>query len=230
MSHNPFAVAESVTGGSDQLRLLIEVSEAIANHRDLRTLFHDLARRLPSLVRFEFIALFLYDPQKNVMTTHTLAGVDGDLIAPGLDVPVDASFSGLAFRTQQPVVIRSHTEALRYPTAASLVQQLGVESFCMIPLTTSMRPLGAMAFGTARPYAIDSPDLEFLDLLVKQVAVAVDNVLHEESATAVQAQLAEERDRLRLLLEVSESIWAPRKLNDFFRDHAARRPQGVHID
>jgi formate hydrogenlyase transcriptional activator len=230
MSDNSSAVAESVIGGSDQLRLLIEVSEAIANHRDLRTLFHDLARRLPGLVRFEFIALFLHDPKKNVMTTHTLAGIEGDLIAPGLEVPVDASFSGLAFSRQEPVVIRSQSEALRYPTAAKLVRHLGVESFCMIPLTTSVRPLGAMAFGTQRPYAIDDPDLAFLDLVAKQVAVAVDNVLHEESATAVQAQLAQERDRLRLLLEVSESIASLRNLDELFRDLAARLPRVVEFD
>ena len=230
MSDNAFAVGESVTGGSDQLRLLIEVSEAIANHRDLSTLFRDLARRLPALVRFELIALFLHDAEKNVMTTHSLAGVDGDVIPPGLEVPVGASFSGLAFTTQKPVVIRSQREALRFPTAASMVRQLGVESFCMIPLTTSMRPLGTMAFGTARPYAIDAPDLEFLDLVVKQVAVAVDNVLHDQSATAIQAQLAQERDRLRLLLEVSESIVAHRNLNDLFRDLAQRLPRVIAFD
>ena len=230
MSNDSLAAAESVTRGSDQLRLLIEVSEAIANHRDLRTLFRDLAKRLPALVRFELIALFLHDPAKNVMTAHTLAGVDGDLLPPGLEVPVDASFSGMAFTTQKPVIIRSQTEARRFPTAASMVRQLGVESFCMIPLTTIMRPLGAMAFGTARPYAIDTPDLEFLDLVVKQVAVAVDNVLHEESAVSVQAQLAQERDRLRLLLEVSESIASHRNLSDLFRDLAVRLPRVVPFD
>ena len=105
-----------------------------------------------------------------------LGGVDGDRIPPGLEVPVTASFSGLALTTQQPVIVRSQEEALRFPTAASLVQALGVESFCMLPLTTTVRPLGAMGFGTARRHAIDDSDLEFLDLVVKQVAVAVDNV------------------------------------------------------
>jgi formate hydrogenlyase transcriptional activator len=230
MSNDSLAVVESATRGSDQLRLLIEVSEAIANHRNLRTLFRDLAKRLPALVRFELIALFLHDPAKNVMTVHSLAGVDGDRIPPGLEVPVEASFSGLAFTTQAPVIIRSHAEAQRFSAAASMVKQLGVESFCMIPLTTSMRPLGAMGFGTARPHAIDTPDLEFLDLVVKQVAVAVDNVLHDESATAVRAQLSEERDHLRLLLEVSESIASHRNLNDLFRDLAVRLPRVVPFD
>jgi formate hydrogenlyase transcriptional activator len=230
MSNDSLADAESVTRGSDQLRPLIEVSEAIANHRDLRSLFRDLAKRLPALVPFELIALFLHDADKNVMTVHTLAGIDGDRIRPGLEVPVEASFSGVAFTTQKPVIIRSQAEALRFPTSGSLAQQLGVESFCMIPLTTIVRPLGAMAFGTARRNAISESDLEFLDLLVKQVAVAVDNVLHDESARAVQAELSQERDRLRLLLEVSESIASHRNLHDLFHDLAERLPRVVPFD
>ena len=90
-----------------QLRLLMQVSEAIATHRDLTTLFRDLARRLPAIVPFELIALFLHDPDKNVMRVHMLGGADGDRIPPGLEVPVDASFSGLAFTTQQPVIVRT---------------------------------------------------------------------------------------------------------------------------
>ncbi len=230
MHNNSFAVAESLTRSSDQLRLLIEVSEAIATHRDLTTLFRDLAKRLPAIVPFELIALFLHDPEKNVMRVHMLGGVDGDRIPPGLEVPVEASFSGLAFTKQEPVVVGSQAEARRFPAAASLVQGLGVESFCMLPLTTIVRPIGAMGFGTARRHAISESDLEFLALVVKQVAVAVDNVLHDESDRAVQAQLSQERDRLRMLLQVSESIASHRNLDGLFRDLAERLPPVVPFD
>ena len=77
------------TRNSDQLRLLIEVSEAVATHRDLTALFRDLAKRLPAIVRFEFIALFLHDPEKNVMRVDTLGTSDADSIPPGLELPVD---------------------------------------------------------------------------------------------------------------------------------------------
>ena len=50
MHNNSLAVAESPARSSDQLRLLIGVSEAIARHRDLTTLFRDLAGQLPSIV------------------------------------------------------------------------------------------------------------------------------------------------------------------------------------
>src|SRR5208337_4879566 len=40
-----------------QLEALLEVSEAIAQQRDLPALFHDLAERLHSVVDFDFLTL-----------------------------------------------------------------------------------------------------------------------------------------------------------------------------
>ena len=216
MHNNSLAVAESPARSGDQLRLLIGVSEAIATHRDLTTLFRDLARQLPSIVPFELIALFLHDPERNVMRVHMLGGADGDRIPPGLEVPVDGSFSGQVFTTQRRVSVHSRQEAARYPSTATLVDQIGVESFCMLPLTTTLRPLGAMGFGSSRAVAFDEAELEFLELVVRQVAVAVDNVLHDESVRAAQQMLTRERDRLQLLLEVTNTVVSRLDLDEVF--------------
>ena len=55
-----------------QLEALLEVSEAISQQRDLPALFHDLAERLHSVVDFDFLALTLHDPVRNVMRLHIL--------------------------------------------------------------------------------------------------------------------------------------------------------------
>jgi formate hydrogenlyase transcriptional activator len=191
---------------SDHLRLLIQVSEAIATHRDLPALFRDLAGRLPAIVPSEFIALFLHDPDKRVMRVHMMGTAEADSIAPGLEIPVDDSFSGRVFTTQQPVIIRNPEEAARYATASSVTRAIGAESFCMLPLTTIVRPLGAIGFGSRRSGAFDDTDLEFLGLVARQVAVAVDNVLHDKAARHAQQQLEGDRDRLQLLLDVNNAV------------------------
>jgi formate hydrogenlyase transcriptional activator len=216
MHNNSLAVAEFPTRSRDQLRLLIQVSEAIATHRDLTTLFRDLARQLPAIVPFELIALFLHDADRNVMRVHMLGGADGDRIPPGLEVPVDGSFSGEVFTTQRRVSVHSRQEAARYASTAALVDQIGVESFCMLPLTTTVRPLGAMGFGSSRAVAFDEAELEFLELVVRQVAVAVDNVLHDESVRTAQQLLMRERDRLQLLLEVNNAVVSRLNLDEVF--------------
>ncbi len=210
--------------------LLFEVSEAIATHRDLTALFRDLARRLPAVVPFEFIALFLHDPDRNVMRIHTLGNADADSIPPGMEIPVNGSFSGGVFTTQQPVVIARPEEAEGFPTALSLMRQIGIASFCMLPLTTTLRRLGAIGFGSSKTDAFDKSEVEFLRHVAMPVAVAVDNVLHDESERGAQIALTRERDQLGLLLEVSESIAAHRDLNKLFHDLAQRLPRIVPFD
>ncbi len=51
---------------------LLEVAEAISQHRDLGELFHDLAERLHRVVSFDYLNLILHDPARNVMRLHIL--------------------------------------------------------------------------------------------------------------------------------------------------------------
>ena len=62
----------SLSRRSWQLEALLEVSEAIAQQRDLPALFHDLSERLHSVVDFDFLALTLHDQVRNVMRLHVL--------------------------------------------------------------------------------------------------------------------------------------------------------------
>lgn len=84
---------------------LVEISEAIAVHRDLNELFHDLAQRLPRIVPFDFINLVLHDPTREVMRVHFLVAPETSTIRPGLELPVDQSPAGLVWKTQQSLMI-----------------------------------------------------------------------------------------------------------------------------
>src|SRR5258706_5146985 len=66
------AVAAPAEHSRRQLEALLEVSEAIAQQRDLPALFHDLAARLHSVVEFDFLTLILHDPITHVMRLHIL--------------------------------------------------------------------------------------------------------------------------------------------------------------
>ena len=221
---------EEFSRDRSQLRLLFEVTEAIASHGDLTALFRDLARRLPAVLPFEVIALFLHDPVKNVMRVHMLGTADADRIPPGLEVPVENSYSGTVLTTQESLVVRNAVQDARFPKSHLLVQQIGVESFAMFPLTTIKRRVGAIGFGSLHRCPFADADLDFLQQVARQVAVAVDNVLHHESAEAARAELSLERDRLRLLLDVSESIASYRNLGELFAVLSQRLPRLVPFD
>ena len=65
----------------------------------------------------------------------------------------------------------------------SRLRENGVQSFCVVPLTTALRPPGSHGLRQSaeqRDYHED--EVAFMQEVAKQVAVAVDNVLHDESA------------------------------------------------
>jgi formate hydrogenlyase transcriptional activator len=78
--------------------------------------------------------------------------------------------------------------------------------------------------------AYTPPEVAFAQLVAAQVAVAVDNALHSQEAQALQQQLARERDRLQLLLEVTNSVIANLELRDVLRAVSATLRRVMHCD
>src|SRR5262245_21692643 len=200
----------------EQYRALLEVAEAIAMHRDLEGLFHDLAQRLPCIVPFDYFNLVLHDPAREVMRLHLLVTPEPSTISPGLELPVDESPGGLVWTTQQPLMVEEVELESRFPMLTLMLLENGVQSFCSVPLTTALRRLGAMGFGSMHRRVYPEAEIRFMQHVAKQVAVAVDNVLHDESARAAQRHLTHERDRVRLLLEVNNAVVAHLSLDELF--------------
>ena len=63
---------QQATATGDQYRALFAVSDAIASHRDLPALFHELAERLARVVQFDALSLVLHDAATNMMRLHVL--------------------------------------------------------------------------------------------------------------------------------------------------------------
>ena len=207
---------EQIVFSSEQYRTLLEVAEIIAVHRDLRELFDDLAQRLPPIVPFDYINLVLHDPTRNVMRLHILVVPEKVTIREGMEFPVDESPGGLVWKSQQPLVVEDAEDENRFPQLTPLLLENGVHSYCVVPLTTALRRLGAMGFGSKQKRIYQESELSFMEQVAKQVAVAVDNVLHEEGVQAAQQQLRHERDRVQLLLEVNNAMVSHLSLDDLF--------------
>jgi formate hydrogenlyase transcriptional activator len=200
----------------DRLRLLLEVSESIALHRELEDLFRDLARRLPHIVPFDYINVVLHEAAGDVMRLRLLITSQPSTINPGLQLPVEESPGGLVWKTQQPLIVNNVALEHRFPKLTQMLQENGVQSFCVVPLTTAQRRLGAMGFGSLQAKMYQQAELDFMQQVAKQVAVAVDNTLNSESAIASQRQLERERDRQRLLLEINNAVVSHLALEDLF--------------
>lgn len=209
----------SIDGSAVEHAALLQVAEAISSHRELPSLFRDLAQRLPAVAPFDFIGLVLHDDATNMMKVHVLETAATQPLRKrldGLQLPIEESSSGWVWTHQLPLVVPSLADETRFAMGMAMLRDIGVESMCMFPLTTAMRRLGAMGFGSAKPRAFGDSEVEFLSQVARQTAIAVENALNYEEAREAQSLLARERDRLQLLLEINNAVASHLELRGLF--------------
>jgi formate hydrogenlyase transcriptional activator len=199
-----------------QLEALLDVSEAVAQQRDLKALFHELSERLHTVLTFDFFTLILHDPASNTMRLHILEARDAAEVKGPLELPMDSTPSGWVWQHQEPFVSLDTSKDTRYPEFMQRIQEEGVHSVAILPLTTAQHRLGTLGFGRYVPQGLSEAELEFMKRVAAQVAVAVDNAINFEAAQAYQAQLARERDRLKVLLEINNLLISTRDITDLF--------------
>ncbi|MGC2768379.1 MAG: sigma 54-interacting transcriptional regulator [Candidatus Acidiferrum sp.] len=202
---------------SRQFEALLEVSEAIAQQRDLKALFHELSERLHAVLQFDFLALVLHNPANNTMRLHILETHEPHKAEASTEFPVETSPSGWVWQNQQPFVTLDTSKDPRHPDFMRMLQAEGVYSFASVPLTTAQHRLGAIGFGRYVPQGMGDTEIEFMKRVAIQVAVAVDNALNFEAAQAYQKQLARERDRLQVLLDINNLLVSTRDITALFK-------------
>src|SRR5918992_944353 len=215
---------------AEQCLTLNAVSRIIAARRNLSDLFDDLAEHLHGLLEFSYLSVMLYDPAQHVMRLHNLQGTPRGPLRPGAAFAVEDIPSGWVWQQQQPLVIADLERETRFPKATQTLPEYGLGSFCSLPLSTAHRRLGTLTMGRPEEGAYRPSEVAFAQLVAAQVAVAVDNALHSQEAQALQQQLARERDRLQLLLEVTDSVISNLDLREVLRAVSATLRRVMHCD
>jgi formate hydrogenlyase transcriptional activator len=208
--------AQPLSSGQEYLTLLA-VSEAIVSHRDLPTLFHDLAGRLHQVVRFDYLSLYLHDAASNTVRTHVLETAEPTPISFLPPVPVEDEPTGWVLETQQPLIVSRLAEETRWPRFLERAKPFCVSSYCALPLTTARRRMGILVFASKQEAAYDTADVEFLRQVANQVAVAVENAWNFEATQRAEAELRCKNDRLELLLDLTNRMVSNLELRDLLR-------------
>jgi formate hydrogenlyase transcriptional activator len=186
----------------------LDLAELTSAHLDVRGFFRDLAERLKVCVPFDFVKIVLYDPVTNAMRVEVAEGPIADRVTRG-DLPL-TSASGWTWQRQESLLIPD-TEDFDYttlplPQLQPALRRCGVRSQVHLPLTTARQRLGVLVFGSERVGTYRREDLDQLQHVTAQVATAVDQAISYESLRSHQERLQKERDRFRLLLDVSTAV------------------------
>jgi formate hydrogenlyase transcriptional activator len=199
----------------DRLHMLLEINNAVVSHLDLKDLLKEISTCLKRLIPHDLAALALYDPESCQLLAHVLdfPGKQ-DFAGPGAVIPWEGTPEGLAFTTRQTVLIKK-LDLAEFP--ADIVKRAaaeGCKSGCAVPLISRGRPLGTLSVVSLHEEAFSEEDANLLGGIAVQVALAVENALNYARARATERRFMKERDRLRLLMEVTSHLTSNLQLHD----------------
>src|SRR5688500_15581217 len=146
----------------ERYRTLLDISESIARLIDVGAVVHDLTHRLSRVAQVHVVGLSLHNPERGVMRLHSIhANVSADVVG-GQEWSVQECPDGWVWQMQQTLLIPDLEQEHRWPDVITLMQEDHTQSLCMVPLTTGVRKLGTIGFGSLQKDAYHEADVEFL--------------------------------------------------------------------
>jgi formate hydrogenlyase transcriptional activator len=219
----PVSEMESRSAADGRYRTLLEVSGAIAAQPSLKAVLESLRRLLSRVVAFDSIGLLLLsDNGSSVRLIALDRGPEAYEVEIGTEVPHAGTAVGRAIDEQKPIYVPDQqTEISRIPQLATKVRLGTPHSAYIFPVSTSGKKLGALAFGIAQGDQFSPDDVELMTSVSSHVAVALESAIATDAAERYQRQLAQERDRLQLLLEINNQVVTQLDVNELFRSASA---------
>ncbi|MFZ0639677.1 MAG: sigma 54-interacting transcriptional regulator [Candidatus Acidiferrales bacterium] len=205
----------------DRLRLLLEITNSMISKLDLRGLVRALSTSLLRVTRCDFCSLLLPDADSGQLRLTILYNPESrGSICDGAIIPIHGSICGKAFRTRKSQhcnsleEVREDPESFGNPVGQLFYERImaeGLKSGCDFPLIGRSGVLGVLSALKRSEKAFEKEDVEFLEQVSRQVAIAVENALDYETAIedrdkeAKQRRYLEEEIRAQLGEIVGES-------------------------
>jgi len=180
------------SGETERYRTLLEINNALVSNLTREALFHAIARALRRVVPFERTAIFLHDPDGDVLKLFILeSSLGSSYFTVGFEMAPGESHVGQVFKSQQPLLRRDLATERQYP-ADDMAYGDGVRSYVIVPLVTRGTSIGTLAVASTTPGQYSEADVEFLQEAANQIALAVANMTAYEEIAALKARLEHE--------------------------------------
>ena len=173
---------------------------------DPETLLRNLASRLRQILEAEIrtVHVTLHDSERGTILLRVLDSLDRsntDVVGSIQDSPMR-----IVWEDQQPLLVSARSDGARFPNYVVWMKELGIEMEWVLPVTFAARRLGTLGFGLREERWSNTPDLRALQLAAEQHAREFDDIANLQAARRVHRELARERDRSRLLLEINNAL------------------------
>jgi formate hydrogenlyase transcriptional activator len=186
-------IQEALRKSQRRLGTLLAINNAVVSKLTRDELFNAIGDALARIIRFDRLALSLYDEPAGILRIATYAGPyeRADYTPIGRVLKLDDSPAGQAFARQEAVV-RPDLAIERKTASDERAYGHGFRSMCALPLIVHGRGIGAITLGSLTALEHSQSDADFLMGLAGQIALAVDNMTAHEETEKLKARFEAE--------------------------------------
>jgi PAS domain S-box-containing protein len=198
----------------ERLSLLDQITRAIGERQDLRSIFQVVIGRLEDNLPIDFGCVCAHDPVQASLTV-TCVGAKSEALARQLAMPehtrINLDQNGLSRCVHGELVYEPDLAQVAFPFPQRLAQH-GLRSLVMAPLQVESSVFGVLVAARREAHSFSSGDCEFLRQLGEQVALAAHQAqlytaLQQAYDELRQTQLAvAQQERLRALGQMASGI------------------------
>jgi len=217
----PETIEMNASAAENRYRTLLDVSTVIASQPNLSAVLHSLRKLLSSVVIFDSVSVFLLTKSG---TRLRLLAFDRNPEVPALELGAEANISGTtvgrAISEQRAQLIPEVEHELAHiPEWRSSGSVSTPHSAYVFPLSTPGRRLGAIVFTKSSEFSGD--DVELMTSVSSHVAIALASAVASDDSARYLRQIADDRDRFRLLLEINNHVVSKLEIGELFSSAAA---------
>jgi formate hydrogenlyase transcriptional activator len=200
---------ERLRHARDRARLLLEITNAVVSELDLPRLLDTISRLLSEKIPHHFASIGLWEEQEQRLRRHALifASEHSNLLEAGRLVAVGSPGDVAFHRGTTTIFNWDDIVALGEPTVSVMAVE-GLRSVCCVPLKTARGSYGVLNIGKPEDGAFQPDEVELLEEVARQLAIAFENALSFRRAERYRQESQAQRDRLQLLLDVNNQLLA----------------------
>jgi formate hydrogenlyase transcriptional activator len=195
----------------DRLEKLLEVSTALMSNLDVQQLFPTIAGLIQKVIRQDYASVALYEEASQCLRVYALdSPVSDEIMGSDTVMPIGESVSGLALQKGEAIIHDREDLVSVGSQAAQRMLEMGIQSFCSIPLIARKGKLGTLNLGSIADHAFSSQDIGFLKQVAAHIAIALDNARAYREIAELTDKLRKEKlylqDEIRSVLNFEEIV------------------------
>ena len=198
---------------------LLGLSGLLATESDVQVALHSASALLSKIVGFDRIALLLLNEDgqsARVLALESELAGWGGLI--GREFSLKDTTMEAVIASQKPRYVASLADELaKIPGFPQPVRDSQTSCAYMFPLSSARKRLGILIIVNSSGCECGAQDADLMNVVSKYFATALETASALDQAESYKRNLARERDRLKLILEINNHVIAHLDIGELFR-------------